>query len=101
MITRYELNHSDDINIIQGIKMDKLTRETMNKLNLKCFRSSKNRYQDRKKAQQLYKNVQDLNSYAIHHMFNGLVGLVPKDIHQSTYHYGYFYRLNHWAYFFL
>ena len=37
----------------------------------------------------------DLKEFAIHHRFDGLVGLVPRELHESIHHYGYFYRLGH------
>ena len=37
----------------------------------------------------------DLKEFAIHHRFDGLVGLVPRELHKSVHHYGYFYRLEH------
>ena len=94
-MTRYEINTSDDINIIAGLEMDKQTKATMKILGLQHFRSTKDRKKDRLMAIAKYGNKVDLKEFAIHHRFDGLVGLVPRELHQSIHHYGYFYRLEH------
>lgn len=94
-MTRYEINTSDDVNIIAGREMDKQTKATMKILGLQHFRSTKNRKKDRLKAIAKYGNKVDLKEFAIHHRFDGLVGLVPRELHKSVHHYGYFYRLEH------
>ena len=94
-MTRYEINTSDDINIIAGLEMDKQTKATMKILGLQHFRSTKNRKKDRLKAIAKYGEKVDLKEFAIHHRFDGLVGLVPRELHMSIHHYGYFYRLEH------
>lgn len=93
MMTRYEINSSADLNIQNGLLMDRITDETMKALNLKHFRSMKDRKADRKKAIEKWSNKVDLSLYAIHHRFDGLVGLAPREIHQKVHHVGYFYRL--------
>ena len=94
-MTRYEINTSDDINIIAGREMDKQTKATMKILGLQHFRSTKDRKKDRLMAIAKYGNKVDLKEFAIHHRFDGLVGLVPRELHESIHHYGYFYRLGH------
>ena len=94
-MTRYEINTSDDINIIAGLEMDKQTKATMKILGLQHFRSTKDRKKDRLMAVAKYGNKVDLKEFAIHHRFDGLVGLVPRELHESIHHYGYFYRLGH------
>ena len=94
-MTRYEINTSDDINIIAGLEMDKQTKVTMKILGLQHFRSTKDRKKDRLMAIAKYSNKVDLKEFAIHHRFDGLVGLVPRELHKSVHHYGYFYRLEH------
>ena len=94
-MTRYEINTSDDINIIAGLEMDKQTKATMKILGLQHFRSTKDRKKDRLMAIAKYGNKVDLKEFAIHHRFDGLVGLVPRELHESIHHYGYFYRLGH------
>ena len=94
-MTRYEINTSDDINIIAGLEMDKQTKATMKILGLQHFRSTKDRKKDRLMAIAKYGNKVDLKEFAIHHRFDGLVGLVPRELHESIHHYGYFYRLEH------
>ena len=94
-MTRYEINTSDDINIIAGLEMDKQTKATMKILGLQHFRSTKDRKKDRLMAVAKYGNKVDLKEFAIHHRFDGLVGLVPRELHKSVHHYGYFYRLGH------
>lgn len=94
-MTRYEINTSDDINIIAGLEMDKQTKATMKILGLQHFRSTKDRKKDRKMAVAKYGNKVDLKEFAIHHRFDGLVGLVPRELHKSVHYYGYFYRLEH------
>ena len=92
-MTRYEINNSDDLDIIMGIKMDEITFETMKALNLKCFRSAKNRKLDRLKAEEKYSSKVNMKLYAVHHTFSDLVGLAPREIHEKVSHKGYFYRL--------
>ena len=94
-MTRYEINTSDDVNIIAGREMDKQTKATMKILGLQHFRSTKDRKKDRLMAIAKYGNKVDLKEFAIHHRFDGLVGLVPRELHESIHHYGYFYRLGH------
>lgn len=94
MMSRYEINSSDDEKIQNAILLDSQGRKTMNALNLKAFRSTKNRSQDRKIAVQKYRNVVDLKQYAIHHTLSGLVLLVPRQLHEEFKHDGYFKRLN-------
>ena len=94
-MTRYEINTSDDVNIIAGREMDKQTKATMKILGLQHFRSTKDRKKDRLKAITKYRKKVDLKEFAIHHRFDGLVGLVPRELHESIHHYGYCYRLGH------
>ena len=94
-MTRYEINTSDDVNIIAGREMDKQTKATMKILGLQHFRSTKDRKKDRLKAITKNRKKVDLKEFAIHHRFDGLVGLVPRELHESIHHYGYFYRLGH------
>ena len=95
MIPRRVLNASTDRRIQNGIQLDKLATDTMKDLNLKGFRSTKVRHTDRKIAIDKYADKVNLKEYAIHHCFNGIVKLVPIDVHKHTNHYGYFYRLNY------
>lgn len=81
--------------MLNGLEMDKAVRETMNQLDEHCFRSTKNRDKDRAKAIAKWGSKYDLKDYAIHHRFDGLVGLVPRDLHTVIHHFGYFWRLSH------
>ena len=92
MMSRYELVNSDNLYILNCLELDRITITVMKSLNLKCFRSLKNRTKDRRKAIEKYGDLPEFNEYRVHHMMNGLVGLCPKDFH-SLPHYGYFYRL--------
>lgn len=93
MIPLYRLKNSDDIRVLNGLEMDKACKQTMAQLNLKFIRSVKNRDIDRVKAIKKYSQAVNLKQYAIHHCFNGLVGLVPRKLHSKINHCGYFYRL--------
>lgn len=93
MVSLYRLKHSKDIRVQNGLLMDSWTFDTMKQLDLHCFRSTKNRKEDRDKAIELYGDLVDLSEFAIHHTFRGLVGLVPRDAHVAKYHNGYFWRL--------
>lgn len=95
MIPLRNLKNSDDQRVLDGFVMDEITRETMKALNLKFMRSSKNRDTDRKKAIARFGKTVNLKDYAIHHCYNGLVGLAPIEIHKSINHRGYFYRLKY------
>ena len=102
MLSYYELTHDDDEMTLNGLFIDQQLVATMKALGLKRFRScAKNvdneqlaRAKDRAKAKKLYGNKVDLSEYRIHHSFNGLVGLVPKDLHTALKHNGYFWRLS-------
>ncbi len=95
MLTRKELREENEERTDNGFFMDEETKKTMKALNLKMFRSAKNRNLDRKKAIAKYGKKVDLSKYAIHHRFDGLVGLVPRELHKSVPHNGYFYRLQY------
>ena len=95
MLSLYALKNSDDVRTLDGLKMDALALETMKALDLKCFRSTKDRALDRQKAIGKYAEKVDLSLYAIHHTYRGLVALVPREIHSQVAHNGYFYRLAH------
>lgn len=95
MLTRKELKDDLDERTQNGFVMDEETKKTMKALNLKMFRSAKNRSLDRKKAIAKYGKKVNLSEYAIHHRFDGLVGLVPRELHKSIPHNGYFYRLEY------
>ena len=93
MIALKELKNSSDLRVLDGFLMDNLAKETMKALNLSFFRSTKNREEDREKAIAKYGDKVDLSLYAIHHTYSGLVGLAPRELHESVKHMGYFYRL--------
>lgn len=93
MLSLKELKEDTDLRTQDGFLMDALAKETMKALDLKFVRSAKNRMVDRKKAVARFGKSVDLTQYAIHHCYNGLVGLVPRTIHESIKHRGYFYRL--------
>lgn len=84
-----------------GFIMDEITRQTMKELGFQFIRScgknepnvKKARRIDRKKAIERFGKKVDLSLYAIHHCYNGLVGLAPREVHTSMHHNGYFYRL--------
>ena len=75
--------------------MDQATFETMKQLNLHCFRTTQNRSLDRKKAYSLYHDKVNMDDFAVHHTFRGLVGLVPRKLHIAVHHVGYFWRHSH------
>jgi len=95
MMTYQELKSSNDIEIENCLDLDNIAKEIMKQLNLKAFRSLKNRQADIKKAKQLWKNEIDLKKFAIHHTMSGLVVLLPRKLHRQVHHKGYFYRLNY------
>ena len=95
MVPSYRLARSDNEFVQNGRAMDKAVRETMNQLGESCFRSTKNRGSDRAKAIAKWGKKYDLSQFAIHHRFDGLVGLVPRDLHVAIHHYGYFWRMSH------
>lgn len=95
MISRRELFKRDDSLLFERcVQIDNATKETMRQLNLKMFRSSKNRTEDIRKAKKLYENIltEYKGKFAIHHLLDGRVGLVPMEIHRAK-HNGYFKRL--------
>ena len=95
MISRRELFKRDDGVLFERcVEIDNATKETMRQLNLKMFKSSKNRTEDSKKAKALYKDIltKYKGQFAIHHLLDGRVGLVPKEVHRAK-HSGYFKRL--------
>jgi len=96
MISRKELFEREDGFLFERcVAVDKATKETMNQLGLKMFKSSKDRTKDVEKARELYKNI--LTNYkgefAIHHLLDGRVGLIPTELHKHVRHNGYFKRL--------
>lgn len=93
MVSLYRLKNSDDLRVQNGLIMDSMTFDTMKALGLHCFRSTKNREEDYCKAVALYSQKVNLKDFAIHHTFRGLVGLVPRELHTSFAHNGYFWRL--------
>ena len=95
MIPRKQINKSKRKRIKNCLIMDEVTKNTMKELDLKMFRSAKDRTLDRRKAIAKYSNKVDLSKYAIHHRLDGLVGLAPLEFHKSLGHDGYFYRLSH------
>lgn len=95
MISRRELFKRDDSLLFERcVQIDNATKETMRQLNLKMFRSSKDRKEDAEKAKRLYKDIltEHKGKFAIHHLLDGRVGLVPVEIHRAR-HNGYFKRL--------
>lgn len=95
MLSRKDLKEDTNERTLNGFVIDEEAKKTMKALNLKMFRSSKDRNEDRKKAIAKYQKKVDLRKYAIHHRFDGLVGLVPIELHKSIPHNGYFYRLTY------
>ena len=95
IVPYYKLARSDNQFVQNGRDMDKAVRECMKQLNEPCFRSTKSRDGDRTKAIAKWGKKYDLSQFAIHHRFDGLVGLVPRDLHVAIHHYGYFWRLAH------
>jgi len=95
MVDKYHLINSDDLQVMDGLKMDDLTLSIMSELNLKCIRSQRNRRKDRQKAVRLWRDRVNLREYAIHHMMDGRIGLVPREIHSKVHHKGYFWRIKH------
>lgn len=100
MVALRVLRQDDDMRTQDGFVIDSIAKETMRALNLKFIRSSGNklperkaRTLDRKKAVERFSKSVNLDLYAIHHCYNGLVGLVPREIHRQISHRGYFYRL--------
>jgi len=93
MVALRVLRQDDDIRTQNGFLIDSIAKETMASLNLHFIRSTKDRQIDRKKAVERFSKVVDLKLYAIHHCYNGYVGLVPREIHTHISHRGYFYRL--------
>lgn len=100
MVSLRVLRQDDSFRTQDGFIIDDIAKETMKALNLHFIRSSGNklpkdkaRALDRKKAKERFGKVVDMNLYAIHHCYNGLVGLVPIEIHRAIAHNGYFYRL--------
>ena len=96
MISRKELFEREDGFLFeQCVEIDNATKETMKQLNLKMFRSSKDRETDRHKAKELYKDILTTykGQFAIHHLLDGRVGLVPMSLHKHVKHNGYFKRL--------
>ena len=81
--------------MLNGLAIDDAVRETMKQLGLPCFRSTKNRDADRAKAIKLWGKKVNLKKFAIHHRFDGLVGLIPREPHTAIHHFGYFWRLSH------
>ena len=101
MLSYYELHTSTEEKVLNGFVIDEQKNSTMKALGLKQFRSCGKKYnekyarkKDREKAKKLWGDKVDLSQYRIHHGFNGLVGLVPKDLHTAITHYGYFWRLS-------
>jgi len=95
MVSRYALKTSNDLQIMDGLAMDKLTLSTMQELGLKCIRSKKDRPIDRRNAVKRWGDAVNLKDYAVHHMFDGRIGLAPIEIHRAIHHKGYFWRLKH------
>ena len=100
MVALRVLRQEDNLDTQYGFEIDRIAKETMQALNLKFIRSSGNklpekqaRAVDYRKAKKRFSKVVDMKLYAVHHCYNGLVGLVPKDIHSHVSHNGYFYRL--------
>lgn len=93
MVSLYALKSSDELEVMSGLAMDEATFTTMKQLDLHCFRSTKNRELDRRKAAHLYGDKVNLKEFAVHHTFRGLVGLVPRELHSSVHHFGYFWRI--------
>ena len=93
-LSRYQLNTSDDLDIMCGLKMDKATKECMKQLDLPRMRSTGDRKIDRTNAIKRWKDKVNLKDFAIHHCFDGLIGLVPRDLHTKVHHKGYISRLS-------
>ena len=80
---------------MNGLAIDDAVKVTMKQLGFPLFRSTKDRDRDRAKAIALWGNKVNLHEFAIHHRFDGLVGLIPREPHASISHFGYFWRLSH------
>lgn len=95
MISRRELFEREDGLLFERcVDIDNATKETMRQLNLKMFRSTKDRAKDSRKANELFKDIltEHKRKFAIHHLLDGRVGLVPMEIHREK-HNGFFKRL--------
>ena len=96
MISRKALFEREDGFLFERCAdVDDATKETMNQLGLKMFKSSKNRDKDVRKAKKLYEDIltEYKGQYAIHHLLDGRVGLIPMELHKHVKHNGYFKRL--------
>lgn len=76
-----------------SVQIDKATRETMKQLHLQMFRSSGNRAQDRRKAEKRFSKELINKGFEIHHRMDGLVGLIPTELHRAIPHVGFIKRL--------
>ena len=76
-----------------SVEIDRATRETMKQLHLRMFRSSGDRAKDRRKAEKRFSKELISKGFEIHHCMNGLVGLIPAELHRGIPHVGFIKRL--------
>ena len=96
MISRKALFEREDGFLFERcVLVDNATKETMRQLGLKMFKSSKDRTEDVRIAHELYNDIltEYKGKFAIHHLLDGRVGLIPMELHKHERHNGYFKRL--------
>ena len=76
-----------------SIEIDRGTGVTMKQLGLKIFRSSGNRNKDRLIAVKRLGKELFSKGIEIHHRMDGLVGLIPTELHRGVPHVGFIKRL--------
>jgi len=76
-----------------SVEIDRATGETMKQLHLQMFRSTGDRSKDRRKAEKRFGKELINKGFDIHHRMDGLVGLIPTELHRGIPHVGFIKRL--------
>lgn len=76
-----------------SVEIDRATGVTMKQLNMKMFRSTGNRSKDRLIAEKRFGKELISKGFEIHHRMDGLVGLIPTELHRGIPHVGFIKRL--------
>ena len=76
-----------------SVEIDRATGETMKQLHLQMFRSTGDRSKDRRKAEKRFGKELINKGFDIHHHMDGLVGLIPTELHRGIPHVGFIKRL--------
>lgn len=76
-----------------SLEIDRATGETMKQLHLQMFRSTGDRAKDRRKAEKRFGKDLINQGFEIHHRLDGLVGLIPTELHRGIPHVGFIKRL--------